>query len=77
MSDGRFLDVFFYPIRTSIGASPKYYLMFVSRHYDAYELWNDEVAREESNLSARQTISIAQKSFLPEFDAVFRYRSRK
>ena len=54
LDDGNFMEVFFYPIRTSLRASPKYYLFFASRHYDAFELWNDEIAQEETALSLRE-----------------------
>ena len=72
LEDGRFLEVFFYPIRVSINSAPKYYLVFASRHYDAFELWNDQVALEETNLS-RKTYDtlVSQASFLPAFDAEF------
>lgn len=70
--DGKFLEVFYYPIRPSIRASPKYYLLFASRHYDAFELWNDQVAQEETSLSSNAyDILASQASFLPEFDAEF------
>ena len=69
LNDGRFLDVFFYPIRPSIRASPRYYLLFGSRHYDAFELWNDEIVSEEAILSTRQYEILARQStFLPAYD---------
>jgi len=50
-------------------ASPKYYLVFASRHYDAFELWNDEVATEETALSRRSYDALVrQASFLSEID---------
>ena len=68
--DGGFLDVFYYPIRPSMAASPRYYLLFASRHYDAFELWNDQVAREETTLTKRTYEALlGQTSFFPEFDA--------
>ena len=69
LGDGRFLDVFFYPIRSSIKTSPKYYLLFASRSYHAFELWNDQIAQEETTLSQKQYGDLAsQQSFLPRFD---------
>ncbi len=68
-NDGGFLDVFDYPIRSSQNAAPKYYLIFASRHYDAFELWNDELVQEETNLSVKEYSSFAQQSsFLPRLD---------
>lgn len=55
-SEGKFLDVVDYPIRTKADAAPKYHLVFASRHYDAFELLNDEVCQEEDVLS-QQTFS--------------------
>ena len=67
--DGRFHNVLYYPIRPTITAAPRYYLVFASRHYDAFELWNDEIAQEEISLSAKQySTLLLQASFLPEFD---------
>lgn len=67
--DGRFHNVLYYPIRPAITASPRYYLVFASRHYDAFELWNDEIAQEEVSLSIKQySTLLIQASFLPEFD---------
>ena len=69
LRDGRFMDVFFYPIRPSIKSSPKYYLLFASRAYDAFELWNDQIAQEETTLSQQQYRALAsQASFLQMFD---------
>lgn len=69
LADGRFANVLFYPIRPKKRSSAKYYLVFASRHYDAFELWNDEVATEEIALSKKQyTEMLSQSSFLPEFD---------
>ena len=69
LNDGRFMDVFFYPIRSSFKASPKYYLLFASRNYDAFELWNDQIAQEETTLSLKQYGDLAsQASFLPMVD---------
>ena len=62
--------MFYYPIRPSMAASPRYYLLFASRHYDAFELWNDQVAREETTLTKRTYEALlGQTSFFPEFDA--------
>ena len=61
--------MFYYPIRSSIRSAPKYYLLFASRHYDAFELWNDEVTQEEATLSLKEYQQLAtQASFLPSFD---------
>jgi hypothetical protein len=61
--------VFFYPIRSSINTSPKYYLLFASRHYDAFELWNDGIASEEAMLSTKEYETLAiQSTFLPVYD---------
>lgn len=68
LQDGRFIGVFSYPIRASIQASPRYYLVFASRAPDAFELWNDQVAEAETTLSLQATRSTAQASFLPVFD---------
>ena len=69
LADGKFLDVFFYPIRSSIKTSPKYYLLFASRSYDAFELWNDQIAQEETTLSQKQYGALArQASLLPVVD---------
>lgn len=68
-NDSRFLDVLFYPIRPSINASPKYYLLFASRHYDAFQRWNDELATEETTFTRRTYDAVVgQTSVLPEFD---------
>ena len=67
--DGNFFRVFSYPIRERLGRAPRYYLLFASRHYDAFELWNDQVAHEESTLTNRRYRLLAgQTTFLPEFD---------
>lgn len=67
--DGDFFDVVNYPIRASLDSAPKYFLVFASRHYDAFELWNDQVAQQQSRLSQRQYHNlIGQSSFLLQFD---------
>lgn len=73
--DGEFLEVSSYPIRSWPGASPSYYLLFASRHIDAFELWNDEVAQEETGLSNKAFGSLTQASFFPAFDQEFKARS--
>ena len=68
--DGGFLNVVSYPIRDRFDSAPRYYLMFASRRVDAFELWNDQMTREDARLSERHYQSLAsQSSFLPQFDA--------
>jgi hypothetical protein len=67
--DGRFFDVVNYPIRDRVERAPRYFLVFASRHYDAFELWNDQVAQQETRLSQRQYHNlIGQSNFLLQFD---------
>ena len=68
LTDGGFLDVVYYPIGPTKRSAPKYFLLFASRHYDAFELWNDEIAQEETTLSSREYAQALQVSFLPEVD---------
>ena len=66
---GRFLRVLSYPIRERVDSAPRYYLLFASRHYDAFELWNDEIAQEESALTSQQyQMLTGQTTFLPALD---------
>lgn len=64
--EGRFLDVVDYPIRAKATQAPNYHLLFASRHYDAYELLNDEVCSEEEVLSEATFAQVAsgQSSFI-------------
>ena len=67
--DGDFFDVVNYPIRDHPDRAPKYFLVFASRHYDAFELWNDQVAQQETRLSQRQYHNlIGQSNLLLQFD---------
>ena len=68
LTDGRFLDVVYYPIKPTKRSAPKYFLLFASRHYDAFELWNDEIAQEETTLSTNEYAQAPQTSFLPQVD---------
>ena len=61
-TDGAFFNVVSYPIREQIGKAPRYYLMFASRHYDAFELWNDQVVQEDTLLSDKQFQGLAAQS---------------
>lgn len=70
-NDGKFKDVLSYPIRPRIKASPNYYLLFASRSYDAFELWNDQLVQEEIALTLRDYGRLGQASFLPQFDGEF------
>ncbi len=70
MTDGRFHNVLYYPIRRSINSSPIYHLVLASRHPDAFELWNDAISQEEMALSIKEyTGMLRQASFLPELDS--------
>lgn len=64
---GRFLSVTNYPIKEKTGATPKYYLLFASRHYHAFELLNDFVIQEEITLSQKDYLIFVQNQ-LPLFD---------
>ena len=67
--DRRFFDVVNYPIRDRLNRAPKYFLVFASRHYHAFERWNDQVAQQQTRLSERQYQNlIGQSSFLPQFN---------
>lgn len=66
---GNFIDVVSYPIRESKQSAPRYYLLFASRHDDAFELWNDEVVQEEITLTLKEYGKlVGQTSFFPAID---------
>ena len=66
--EGRFLTVVNYPIREEVRSSPRYHLVMASRHPDAFELLNDMVLQEETQLSRKAYANLIQSSFLLQMD---------